>query len=146
MRDLEALNPDLAQQIISLVEAGTAHAEAAAHDQALAAYEHAWSLLPEDKTQWHMLSNWVAECFYESFFQTGSFAQALQWANTALQNRESEVDVGPWMNLGKVHYELDNHAEAFRYFKSAFDFGQARVFKEHPKVYYDFFKRMNKTA
>lgn len=145
MRDLEVERPDLAKEIIEIVESGNLLADEGSHEEALAAYHQAWALLPDPKIEWTMLSSWLAGCFYESFFQLENFDSALHWASIELNVRESDIDVGPWMNLGKVHYELDDHDAAFDHFKKAFDFGKARVFKEEPKKYYEFFKSKNMT-
>lgn len=140
MKDLELLQPELAEEIIKIIESGNLHEEQGAHDDALVAYEKAWTLMPEKKTEWMMLSNWLAGCFYESYFQKEDFNSALHWASVELDTRESDIDVGPWMDLGKAYYELQDHNSAFDYFKKAFDFGKARVFKEHAEKYYQFFK------
>ncbi|MBZ9664126.1 tetratricopeptide repeat protein [Pseudomonas sp. LMG 31766] len=143
MRDLEVEQPDLAEKIINVIESGNMMADEGAHEKALAAYNQAWNLLPDPKIEWTMISSWLAGCFYESFFQLEDFKSALHWASIELDIRESDIDVGPWMNLGKVYYELNDHDAAFNYFKKAFDFGKARVFKEEPKKYYEFFKLKN---
>lgn len=142
MKELAETNADLEQEIVDVTEDGNALAVEGAHDEALEAYDAAWKLLPEPKTEWAMISNWIAGSFYNSLFAQNKFTEAKNWAELELYTRESDIDVGPWMHLGIVNYELGDEAQAYHYFKKAYDFGKARVFKEEPKKYHDFYKKM----
>ena len=139
MKALQTFEPALAQAIIDITEDGNALEVEGALDEALASYEKAWHLLPIPKTGWTMLSAWVTSCFYGVYFTKQDFKAALEWGLLELESRDSVVDVGPWMDLGKVYFELGEQDIAFSYFQKAFEIGKSRVFKEEPKHYYKFF-------
>ena len=72
-------------------------------------------------------------------FDSGDFQAAESWAQKTLDGRESDIDIGPLINVGMVFLELGKNAEAYKAFDEAYGFGQARAFQERPKKYLNFY-------
>lgn len=143
MKELGLVDPELEKRIIDITEDGNALVVEGAYEEALVAYDKAWSLLPEPKANWEMLSNWIAVSYFDAYFKTGRLQEAKKWALLEVQTRPSDDDYGPFMDLGIVHYELQEFTESHRYFIQAYQLGGARAFKEYPKKYYKFFENPN---
>lgn len=140
MKELGPVNPVLEKTVIDVIEDGNALVVEGAYEEGLAAYEKAWSLLPDPKAEWEMLSNWIAISFFDAHLKSGQFQDARKWALVEMETRPSDDDYGPFMDLGIGHFELQELPESHRYFAQAYQLGGARAFKEYPKKYYEFFK------
>jgi len=143
MEDLANANPELAKDIMGIMESGNALDERGDKDAARSAYQRAWDLLPEPKLEWPPLSAWITGSFYNLHFDSADFAAAKQWAQKSLQARESDIDTGPLIDLGMAHFELEEYAEAYRYFEQAHRLGKARAFQERPRKYLKFYLEKN---
>ena len=140
MKALNLVDPELEKLIIDITEDGNALVIEGACADGGAAYTKAWSLLPEPKAGWEMLSNWIALSFFDAYLKTGQLQEARKWAFVERETRPSDDDYGPFMDLGIVHYELEEFTESRQYFEQAYDLGGPRAFKEYPKKYHAFFK------
>lgn len=145
MKELAKENPSLEEKIVSTTERGNEAHDKKQYDKALTIYQEAWDLLPESKTEWKMLSQWISSSFYNTFFDTKDYSKAKDWAETALKSIDSKIDTSPLINLGMVCKELGRDDEAYSYFDQAYQYGKERAFKERPKKYLDFYlKRKSK--
>lgn len=139
MKDLADGNPELAKDMMDIMESGNALDERGDKDAARSAYQKAWDLLPEPKLEWPPLSAWITGSFYNLHFDNADFAAAKQWAQKSLHARESEIDTGPLIAMGMAHFELEEYAQARAYFDEAYRYGKARAFQERPRKYLAFY-------
>lgn len=141
MKKLSLIQPELEKIVVDMTEDANALVVEGAYDEALAIYDNAWELLPHPKTEWEMLSNWIAISFFDAHLKAGQLQEAKKWAEIELETRASDDDYGPLMDLGIVNFELKDFAAALQWFKQAFASGGLRAFKEYPKKYLDFLQR-----
>ncbi|MDL5366231.1 hypothetical protein QSH18_11495 [Xanthomonas sp. NCPPB 2654] len=139
MKDLADGNPELAKDIMGIMESGNALDERGDTEAARSAYQQAWDLLPEPKLEWPPLSAWITGSFCNLHFDSADFAAAKQWAQKSLHARESEIDTGPLIAMGMAHFELEEYAQARAYFDEAYRYGKARAFQERPRRYLAFY-------
>lgn len=143
MEDLAGSDPELAKDIMGIMESGNALDERGDKDAARSAYQRAWDLLPEPKLEWPPLSAWITDSFFNLHFDNADFAAAKQWAQKSLHARESEIDTGPLIALGMAHFELEDYAQARACFDQAYRHGKARAFQERPRKYLAFYLDKN---
>lgn len=144
MKNLHDENPELAIKVMNTMEDGNSMDEEGKKSEALAAYEKAWELLPQNKLNWEPLSAWISTSLYNLYLDNYDFKRAKEWAKAALESRSSELDTGPIVNLGIACYELHEEEEAYKYFDTAYSFGKERAFKERPKKYINFYLNKSK--
>ncbi|AUP76205.1 hypothetical protein CWS02_01550 [Enterobacter sp. EA-1] len=74
----------------------------------------------------------------------GGFFKSKKWADVELKYRSSDIDVGPFMDIGMAAYELGQLDEAYKNFEVAYGYGKERPFKGYPKKYLEFYLEKNK--
>jgi tetratricopeptide (TPR) repeat protein len=146
MKDLAGEHPTLAAELMTIMASGNALDEQDRKTDAQALYQQAWDALPEPKLEWVPLSSWVTGSLFNLHFDQGDFQTARQWAQRMLESRESDIDTGPWVNMGMACLELGQRAEAYRYFEDAHRVGKARAFQDRPKKYLDFYRDASKAG
>lgn len=82
---------------------------------------------------------WLSCSFYNAYFALKDYKKAEFWAHNRLKAVSSDIDTGPYTDLGMVYYELGQYDKAYEYFDIAYQGGQARAFKERPKKYLNFY-------
>lgn len=146
MKDLFDTQPKLAEKIMSLMTEGNEFDESGQKNEALAAYQKAWELLPDFKLDWDLLTGWISGSLYNYYLDSSDFKLAKHWAEIALKGRSSEIDTGPIVSLGIACFELDEHEEAYRLFDEAYRYGKSRAFQERPKKYLTFYLDKKKSS
>jgi tetratricopeptide (TPR) repeat protein len=139
MKELSNVDPDLEQNIISIVEDGNVFNVNKNYSSALQNYQKAWALLPEPKLEWELISLWLSGSFYTTYFNLKDYENAKIRAHSKLAATSSDIDTGPYIDLGMVYYELGQYDEAYKYFNAAYECGKTRAFKERPKKYLEFY-------
>ena len=138
MKDLSCVDTKLYQEIVFVTESGNLVQDGGDLSKALEHYVQAWELIPDPKLEWE-ISGWVASCLFSIYFDLSNYHAAKEWALTALDMRDSDIDTAPLIDLGMVCYELGQNDEAIKYFDQAYQFGQARAFQGRPEKYLSFY-------
>lgn len=144
MKELSQFDAELESRIIDVISAGNEHDDYKEFKEAIKKYDEAYTILPEPKFEWEMISAWLAGCYFNAYFALGDFSKAKQWADVELKYRSSDIDVGPFMDIGMAAYELGQLDEAYKNFEVAYDYGKERPFKWYPKKYLEFYLEKNK--
>jgi len=82
---------------------------------------------------------WLSYSFYDAYFALKDYKKAEFWTHNRLKAVSSDIDTGPYTDLGMVYYELGQYDKAYEYFDIAYQGGQARTFKEDPKKCLNFY-------
>ena len=139
LKDLSDVNPELGKKIVSIGEEGNRFARNKDYTAAIGNYKKAWELLPEPKLEWEPHSMWLSSSFYDAYLALKDYKKAEFWAQNRLKAVSSDIDTGPYTDLGMVYYELGQYDKAYEYFDIAYQGGQTRAFKERPKKYLNFY-------
>lgn len=98
----------------------------------------AWNLIPEPKLSWAD-SLGYADSIAEFYLDAGKLEQALKFSTMALDCEIEDFDFGPFINAGKINFELGNVDDALKYFSMAFDRCGKRAFVNEDAKYFVFF-------
>ena len=139
MKQFSELDINLESEIIRIIEEGNNLEEKADYSNALKKYNEAYNNIPEPKLKWEMISAWLMGSYFNVYFKLGNYKNAKKWAELELENRSSDIDVAPYMDLGMVLFELNELDEAYSNFKKIYQYGKERPFKEYPRKYFSFF-------
>lgn len=139
MKELSQINAELKNRIIGIITEGNECDDNKEFKAAIDNYDKAYDILPEPKFEWEMLSAWLAGSYFNAYFALGNFAEAKHWAGIELKYRSSDIDVGPFIDIGMASYELGQLDEAYENFNAAYIYGKERSFKEYPKKYLNFY-------
>ena len=139
MKRHSEVNANLEGEIISVIEEGNDFEENLDYLNALRKYNEAYNKIPEPKLKWEMISAWLMGSYFNVYFKLGNYKNAKKWAELELENRSSDIDVAPYMDLGMVLFELNELDEAYSNFKKIYQYGNEQPFKEYPRKYFSFF-------
>lgn len=103
----------------------------------------AWGLVPDPKLDWADSLRY-ADSIAEFYLDAGKLKQSLVFSTYALDCEIEDFDFGPFINAGKVNYELENFDDALKHFSVAFERGGKRAFVNEDAKYFVFFS--NKKA
>ncbi|MEJ2692924.1 MAG: hypothetical protein P8166_07625 [Candidatus Thiodiazotropha sp.] len=137
-------DPDLAQKLITDIEAANRLESGKDISRAINMYLAAWDALPSPKGECELFSSWISDCLVNCYLKTNALENATKWAFQSFASRPSNIETSSLVQLGLVHLKLQKHDEAFKWFDEAFTIGNKRAFKDFPSECIDFYlKRKN---
>ena len=136
---MRELPTDLHEKIKALAAAGDALAERGQHEQAIAQYNKAWSLIPEPKNQWEA-STWLLAaigdaCFLSGYFKSGS--EAFQYAIHCPGGLGNPF---VHLRLGQCELESGQENEAAEHLARAYMLEGKEIFENEPPKYFEYLK------
>lgn len=133
------LAEEILEQITALCERGDELAEEDAFDEAVEAYDMAWSLLPEPKTQWEA-ATWILAAIGDVAFIAGDLDTAKEALQTVMSCPDAIGNPFIHLRLGQVLFDLDEKDAAADELMRAYMGAGAEIFEEEEPAYLEFLK------
>lgn len=105
------LEPSVHQRIMKICEIGDRYVEEGDLSEAIARYREAWSLIPEDWTEWEA-STWILSSVGEVYFRKREFDEALDRYSRATLCPNGLGNPYIHLRLGQLHLELGQLKQA----------------------------------
>lgn len=131
------MDAETSEAIDALCEEGNVLAEAEQFEQAVAAYNQAWLLIPEPKTDWEA-STWVLAAIGDCCYFLNKLTSARKALEYAANCPGGLGNAFVHMRLGEVLYEQGDHDLAADELLRAFLAGGEEAFQHEPSKYLDF--------
>lgn len=139
MTDRKALDSDVYDALLAHFAEGDAHAESGAFEAAIRAYEKAWALIPEPKSDWNA-STTILAAIADAAFLAGELdtaRRALAYAMTC-----PDAVGNPFLHLryGEVLLDLGEDDAAANELIRAYMAEGEQIFSEEDPRYFNFLK------
>ena len=133
-------------EIISEIEKANLIEENNLND-ALKIYLNLWDKLPSPKEQQpDQIANWLVNCIFGVYFDTGNYLEAKKWAKIGLKYRKIKYSTNEYVQIGMVCYELKDEKAALEHFTMAYQLGEKRAFQGIDKKYWKFYSENKKIS
>lgn len=103
-------------------------------------YLKAWEFFPEPKFNWDS-SQITLYTIADFYFEWKKYDKALEWASLIYQTELLPGDGGPFVLVGKIHFEAGNLKLALDNLDKAYKLAGKRAFTNADKKYLEFYKR-----
>lgn len=138
--------PDAIYKDITLLsEHGNALADEEKFDDAVAAFQRAWQLLPEPRDEWEA-ATWLLIAIGDCLFLQGHYADALEPLQRAVFCPGGLGNAFLHLRLGQVQFELQNIPRAKDELARAFMGGGDEIFADDDPKYWRFIREILKPA
>ncbi len=134
----------LDDSIAGLLAEGDRLADEDRHDDALARYMEAWSLIPEPKNECEA-SRQVLAAIGDTHYRTGAFAPATEAFNAALLCPGGLGDGFLYLRLGQCEFELGDLEFAAEHLTQALEVEGEDIFDGEDLKYLEFLRKRTKS-
>lgn len=134
---MDELDPTVHERITALGEQADEYAEAGQYQQAVAALDHAWAMLPQPRTQWEA-ATWLLGSLGDMHFQFGGYAAGHEVLTAAMHCPGAVGNPFLHLRLGQCQLELGNEQRALDELMRAYMGGGAEMFEDEDSKYLGF--------